>query len=188
MYRLGVEDNGCHSLLNYKQIAESARVVECIARSLNAVVVERKMIQNEVYFDELTGEPTLCDKSKGGPIYVGEAPILGDASGNKVVEERKHGLTLRKEDGVYTRAELTIQRIETHLLDPSPATTDPQSDTGTEKTSTDFDDKKLSVGETLSSRNLRIAVVGNVDAGMCKFQSAVLSFRQCMLANLFYLD
>ena len=48
VYRIGVEDDGCHSLMDYNACAETAKVLECLARSLNAVVLERKMIQNEV--------------------------------------------------------------------------------------------------------------------------------------------
>ncbi len=47
-YFLGVEDDGCHSLLSYAVVSESARVLECIARSLNAIVVKRTMIQKEI--------------------------------------------------------------------------------------------------------------------------------------------
>merc|ERR1712060_667312 len=47
-YRIGVEDNGCHSLLNLEEMIESIRFLEYIARSLNSVVVERTFIQNEI--------------------------------------------------------------------------------------------------------------------------------------------
>ena len=171
MYRLGVEDDGCHSLLSYEQVAESARVVEWLARSLNAIVVERKMIQNEVYFDEFAGEPVRYDNTKGGPMCVEEAPILGDSFGSKVVEKKEDGQLLHKEDGIYTRAELTIQRIETHLLDPSPDVTQSNDLSNEVLNATKDKEKPFSVAETLSARNLRIAVVGNVDAGTFKIPS-----------------
>jgi GTPase len=174
IYRLGVEDNGCHSLLNYSQVAESARIIEYLARSLNAVVVERKMIQNEILFDASLGEPV---RSNVEPIYAEEPSLLGDAMG--IVQETKEdGQMLNKEDGIYTRGEIIIQRIETHLLDPSPVqllTRNPvEEENATESTSdgklqeekeAPLQDQKFSVGETLSARNIRVAVVGNVDAG-----------------------
>jgi GTPase len=88
---------------------------------------------------------------------------------------------------------LTIQRVETHLLDPTPLSVasltvggrNGKSGVQTGKGATisgrsvdsngGADDKNdhgsldhsqnLSVSETLSSRNIRVAVVGNVDAG-----------------------
>ena len=48
MYRIGVEDDGRHSLLDHSNVAESATALEAIARTLNAIVLERRMIQNEV--------------------------------------------------------------------------------------------------------------------------------------------
>ncbi|EEC51034.1 predicted protein, partial [Phaeodactylum tricornutum CCAP 1055/1] len=62
VYRVGVEDDGCHSLLPYADIAESCRVLECLARSLNAVVRERKMVQGEVDLGE-DGNAVACAKS-----------------------------------------------------------------------------------------------------------------------------
>ena len=73
MYRLGVEDGGEHSLLDYDTVAESARVLECIARSLNAVVVERKMIQGEVVVDKC-GNIYKTDK---GILSVSEPSVFG---------------------------------------------------------------------------------------------------------------
>jgi len=35
-YHIGVEDDGCHSLLDYPSISESAWILESIARSLNS--------------------------------------------------------------------------------------------------------------------------------------------------------
>lgn len=180
MYRIGVEDDGCHSLLDYEMCAETARVLECIARSLNAVVVERKMIQEEIVLDE-QGNPK---KSGGQPVYVLEPSLLGDGRDHfaddfehqreeKSTDENPDGALLNKEKGVFTRADLTIQRVETHLLDPSPvslaelargqdASTEMQQNGGNTKASAG---EGPSLTETLSSRNIRVAVVGNVDAG-----------------------
>ncbi|GKY92782.1 hypothetical protein MPSEU_000248000 [Mayamaea pseudoterrestris] len=177
IYRIGVEDNGCHSLLSYDQVAESARILEYLARSLNAIVVERKMIQNEVMWNAATGEPERCTADA---IAVDEAPILGDAMGNPVdiiSESKEDGHVLNKEEGIYTRAELTIHRIETHLLDPSPmqlksksshsdaAKSDKPVEHKEEEKVAPASEEKFSVSETMSARNIRIAVVGNVDAG-----------------------
>lgn len=219
-YNVGVEDNGCHSLLDYKSVAESARVLECIARSLNAVLLERKMIQNEVVKDE----NGVISHSSTRPIVVFEPSILGNGRENLFVDEEKEekdadndttttdstpSPQLQKEDGAYTRAELTFQRIETHLIDPSPmslaelakataaatlennndsqdvaevAADDVGADDGEEQGEEEMKSTSpsaasmpvkasqvrpdhLSIAETLSSRNIRVAVVGNVDAG-----------------------
>lgn len=181
IYRLGIEDNGCHSLLDYESMAESSRIIECIARTLNSVVMERKMIQNEVVND-VEGKPVLTNEE---PVAVVEPSLLGDAMGRKISDvsrlenEDDNAIRLQKLEG-YTRAEIRIQRIETHLLDPSPRSlleleesTSPEnlkendssgnpngpSEAGTNRP------EKGSVGETLSARNIRVAVVGNVDAG-----------------------
>lgn len=186
LYRVGVEDDGCHSLLDYSSVAESARVLECIARNLNAVVLERKMIQNEVIVQKGTPIPSGIE-----PILVYQEPILRNGKAHPTLDEedsvekeeknpddvRLRGL--RTEDGVYTRCELTIQRVETHLLDPSPMSVaalnmatagniSGVSKKTSEKTPTQKTDAKsehVSISETLSSRNIRVAVVGNVDAG-----------------------
>jgi elongation factor 1-alpha len=192
MYRIGVEDDGCHSLLDYSTVADSARIVECIARSLNAVVAERKMIQNEVTLDD-KGNAVKVD-SNSEPLVVIEPCLLGDAYGKKQTveklqnEEPAVGLVKETVEGVYTRAEILIQRVETHLLDPSPISL---AELASSTASMSIDDNNnidninnpispaildpkivdnertetLSVGETLSSRNIRVAVVGNVDAG-----------------------
>jgi len=180
MYRVGVEDDGCHSLLDYPSIAESARTLECIARSLNAVVLERKMIQNEVVLDN-EGTPVV---SNAEPLIVQEDPLLHNGkdhlvhSEDHVEKEEKNPDdvrllgSLQTHDGVYTRCELTIQRVETHLLDPSPMSvaalakfTASENTEPPEKASKQANDKQASISETLSSRNIRVAVVGNVDAG-----------------------
>lgn len=268
-YHIGVEDDGCHSLLDYPSVSESAWILESIARSLNAVVLERRMIQNEImerteekdgeHVDVLTltenrdevivvEEPPVLDNnvrvgydrvekmddedeekklgSEAGDDEDGEKK-LGSEAGNdespveEPVEEKKPEMKLCTEEGSYTRCELTIQRVETHLLDPSPlslsslsrsssrgegvdgavATTESgkkltvstsessieENEPATlEKDSAKKDpvekdpvavkdgkeapalgapEQPISVEETLSSRNIRVAVVGNVDAG-----------------------
>lgn len=235
MYRVGVEDDGCHSLLDYKSVAESARVLECIARSLNAIMLERKMIQQEIVQDEQLGVLSHNTQSSDGPVIVYEPSILGNGQREHFLyegeqKEEKDAITddtaprqqLQKEPGVYTRAELTFQRIETHLLDPSPMslaelaratssnnnfnyspdssdatevdghataavaaadadqheedqygntltssspTSSPSSALPVRATTTPLRPDHLSIAETLSSRNIRVAVVGNVDAG-----------------------
>jgi hypothetical protein len=142
MYRIGVEDNGCHSLMDYSECAETAKVLEYLARSLNAVVLERKMIQNEVVRDS-DGVPIKveCDKTNGSAmVEVLEPSLLGDGNEQfmednpynnhhyhqvRDVEKIGHNShdsqpDLDKNPGVITRCELSIQRVETHLLDPSP--------------------------------------------------------------------
>ena len=46
IYRIGVEDDGCHSLLDYDACAETAKVLEYLARSLNSVVVVLYMMSS----------------------------------------------------------------------------------------------------------------------------------------------
>jgi hypothetical protein len=185
MYRLGVEDDGCHSLLNYESVAESARILECIARTLNAVVLERTMIQNEVV-NGIEGEHVLSNENS---VIVTEPSLLGDALGRTIAKEVRlqneadGAIRLRKEEGIYTRAELRVQRVETHLLDPSPRSLLELAESTTSEKRKDHSDaagiangatckdgesklpEKGSIGETLSARNIRVAVVGNVDAG-----------------------
>jgi hypothetical protein len=168
VYRVGVEDDGCHSLLSYKEVAESCRILEFIARSLNAVVVDRKMIQNEIK-REPDGTLVLIEQD---PLVVLEPSVLGDARGRplETVEETK-GDSLVDKAAAFTRAELTIQSVETHLLDPVPFNLNQSATDGANEgkypiaTSDNLSRDSLSVGETLSSRNIRVAVVGNVDAG-----------------------
>jgi hypothetical protein len=183
IYRIGVEDDGCHSLLDYEACAETAKVLECLARSLNSVLLERKMIQNEVVRNE-QGAP---QKSKGDPVSAMEPSLLGDGRDQLYEEQHEHQREekstdestlvqpqLKMEPGVYTRAELTIQRIETHLLDPPPLSLAALSSeqeglkpatTKASKPKPKQGGENMSVAETLSSRNIRVAVVGNVDAG-----------------------
>jgi GTPase len=185
VYRIGVEDDGCHSLLDYNNIAETARVLELLARSLNAVVLERKMIQNEITKDE-AGTAIKGDEEA---IIVAEPSLLGDGKEHfnadyephheeKSTDEVRLQEQLNK-DGAYTRGEIMIQRVETHLLDPSPISLSEVAgeegnqarDRNDSKLSTPGNklenggEQHMSVGETLSMRNIRVAVVGNVDAG-----------------------
>ena len=257
-YQIGVEDDGCHSLLDYASVAESARILECIARSLNAVVLERLMIQGEVVQGTNgSSDKLILSTNKDDLVVVEEPSILGNGrdslneeeSRTSIQEDEKEEKTedatirlgrrpLVKEGTgptIYTRCELTIQRVETHLLDPTPLSlasiargTKHQLSTprdianlnGSNKVSGaqrkfDTKDRSLSsvsdgvagsteltnmkqasaaaaaardgpllkrmdslavtpdaeeskpcsLDETLSSRNIRIAVVGNVDAG-----------------------
>lgn len=257
IYHIGVEDDGCHSLLDYNNISESAWILESIARNLNSVVVSRRMIQNEIVVSVAKEEDESGNNEKDGVfngtfsnndqhdvtllkltddlsnvVIVEEPSVLGkgeldteeydicrehedekddkdqdannnnNKTGNK--EKRKKLCT---EEGTYTRCELTIQRIETHLLDPSPLSLSSLSRTSSSVSSSSYNgegtkvgvngqgggvspskekgdkglgeeepaatatdnpnsgDKPISVEETLSSRNVRVAVVGNVDAG-----------------------
>ena len=64
VYRLGVEDDGCHSLLSYEEVAQSATILEClVARTLNAVVTQRLIIQNEVVVDVLPHSGQMATKA-----------------------------------------------------------------------------------------------------------------------------
>jgi GTPase len=181
VYKIGVEDGGCHSLIDYDACAETAKVLEYLARSLNAVVLERKMIQNEVVH---TLEGVVRTTSED-PLIVLEDSLLGDGKDqlfdNHFHEEEpskgeKQSVFLNKAKDVYTRCDLTVQRIETHLLDPSPIQHSANTKNSNSNSNIDGErirkaasespgDEPLSVGETLSARNLRVAVVGNVDAG-----------------------
>jgi hypothetical protein len=225
IYRIGVEDDGCHSLMDYNACAETAKVLECLARSLNAVVLERKMIQKEVVRTS-DGAPIKNNGSEGkqqqengnhidGIITVLEPSLLGDGREHYNVdhhhfdrkdvnnhhdfEEEKskqqeespeEEQQLDKSPGVPTRCELTIQRVETHLLDPSPIsmtnyssskdTTDKSNGCSTKEWSGSPSTGKpknetLSVGETMASRNIRVAVVGNVDAGKSTMIGTLIS-------------
>mmetsp|Transcript_17913 Transcript_17913/g.25265 ORF Transcript_17913/g.25265 Transcript_17913/m.25265 type:complete len:693 (-) Transcript_17913:1582-3660(-) len=237
-YQVGVEDNGCHSLLDYESVAESARILECIARSLNAVVISRTMIQNEVTVEEeiSSGSSTITTGEHGSmkivktpkshmiigkedPVFVKQTES-GEEENDEAKEEksdideamRSTTTRLSKKKGAFTRCELVMQRVETHLIDSTPiplvelasgnqavlstaedsktakdnfTSQNGGEDTGEESkipTSNEsnmdnnngnntkigamkVNPKSASVSETLSSRNIRVAVVGNVDAG-----------------------
>jgi len=201
IYRIGVEDDGCHSLADYDTCAQTAKVVEYLARSLNAVVVERKMIQNEV-MDTLDGIAVKGDKESDN-VVVMEDSLLGDGKDqldddNDIREKsiaegdvgdstklREKEAILNKTRGVYTRCDLAVQRVETHLLDPSPIqdSNHPNSELIRQTNgnsshiskSEDNGGESMSVGETLSSRNIRVAVVGNVDAGKSTLIGTLIS-------------
>lgn len=181
IYKIGVEDDGCHSLIDYNACAETAKILEYLARSLNAVVVERKMIQDEIIH---TAEGAVRTTKQGGPKIRLEDSLLGDGKDQlndhfhqneeaKSENEEEPQPNLNKANGIYTRCDLTIQRVETHLLDPSPIQKAPNATMASKKDDERIrkasgeaqGDGPLSVGETLSARNLRVAVVGNVDAG-----------------------
>jgi GTPase len=174
IYRIGVEDDGCHSLIDYPACAETARILEYLARSLNAVVMDRTMIQNEVVIE---GSAAPSKPSQSQILVVREDSLLGDGreqlfedQDNNNSEEKKNDSSetsspLNKTQGVYTRCNLTIHRVETHMLDPSPIAEDVKIRRAAKNGTKDGEGQPLSVGETLSTRNLRVAVVGNVDAG-----------------------
>ena len=132
-YHIGVEDDGCHSVLDYSAVSESAWVLESIARSLNAVVLERKMIQNEIEMSD-DGKLKLVDNIND-VLVVEEPPVLSSGidgfncedekeekscGDDEEASKKKSVRKLSAADEAYTRCELTIQRVETHLLDPSP--------------------------------------------------------------------
>jgi len=173
VYRIGVEDDGCHSLLDYKACKETAKTLELLARSLNAVVLELKIIQNEVKKDSTE----KAVKLNGTPVEVVIPSMFGngkDQPQNDFDDEHEEKVEpnsnlpneLKMDTGVYTRAEMTLQRIETHLLDPSPVSL---SNIANENAKSLMRSKPKepanSVADTLSKRNIRVAVVGNVDAG-----------------------
>ena len=279
-YFLGVEDDGCHSLLPYSSVAESARILECIARSLNSIVVKRTMIQNEIVKEiQEDGHDIYTVRNSNreggsdgdnnnknnnnngndknvigdGSIQVHETPLfkfdiktahgfeeqyqrseMGEEEEKLVKDVDVNNGTGISIDGtaLATRCEITIQRIETHMLDSTPISltqlakayghqgrnigdgngngnisSNVNSDSEDDDNSDEIDDAdadanantskmaKLaldkninnsanagvknaitspgaaaattatSVAETLTSRNVRVAVVGNVDAG-----------------------
>ena len=160
------------------------------------------------------GVPRLVD-DKSDVVMVEEPPVMGGSgisqglaafsNPNEGAEDDKSGLV--KKESAFTRCELTIQRVETHLLDPTPvsltklaagmegmklgradrsessvsdavadaaeATTLEQDAIASQNVTSSPDQKaettlrkdSYSVSETLSKNNVRMAVVGNVDAG-----------------------
>ena len=99
---------------------------------------------------------------------------------------------LRMEDGVYPRCELTIQRVETHLLDPSPMSVavfalatagnakglpeQANESSPTQKPDATTKSGHVSISETLSSQNIRVAVVRNVAAGKSTLIGTLTTF------------
>ena len=190
IYEVGVEDDGTHSLLDYETIQESVTVIETLARSLNAIVLDKVYYQNE----QQQGKNRVAISSVTGKSCAADDELNLSVLDNERVEDKKedksdfgqihNGDGLDKSTGIATRCTMTIQRVETHLLDPSPSSlTDiansANSDfypTATEKAMSgdaslpstkgnNLYHSSSSVSDTLSKRNIRIAVVGNVDAG-----------------------
>jgi len=193
-------------------------------QEVNAVVLERKMIQNEVVRNA-DGSPVKvveeeCDKAaeSKGLVVVMEPSLLGDGrehmtddhphfhhlehqdeklqedhsnNSHNGMDQSQHKQVLDKSPGIFTRCELIIQRVETHLLDPStiPMTENPTAakrQRGSKSSakmmqpqlaekSKNGNGESMSVGETLSSRNIRVAVVGNVDAGKSTMIGTLIS-------------
>lgn len=235
-YQVGVEDDGTHSLLDCSVVLESVSLLEALARSLNALVVEKVFFQNEqqpdlnkqiVVTQTLNVARALQGSASGGEdgecaLNTPLAQIVETASTmacvrvhdyeNELEEDKeeknspeetevtKEGVTkLITSPGVPTRCTMTIQRIETHLLDLSPASLldvaniakqslanqkveevmennagsaqedeEKQSEDITHPTAASnsrHSGPPHSISETMSKRNIRIAVVGNVDAG-----------------------
>lgn len=177
-YRLGVEDDGCHSLLPYEAVAESAKVLECLARSLNAVVTARIMIQGEVLPTEDANAPIQNPKAATETRRFVEEPLFRDGTTEPDAQQTNGASKCASEmatPGIFTRAEISIHRIETHLLEPSPksmaeltAASDAPSSSSKRASSSETSNSTASsntIAETLSTRNIRVAVVGNVDAG-----------------------
>jgi elongation factor 1-alpha len=214
IYYIGVEDDGCHSLLDYTSISHSAMVLECIARSLNVIITKKVMIQGEI--EEMDGEPKICDSLQSNIHIHEESPIFSfkslGAGVSSLENKNTHSLKLRRQPGVYTRCIVTAKRIETHLLDSSPFPVfeltngqisltdimnkssnsfndDERNDSAEHNEETkkhiekgnnsnegkdnrtngsdDYSEEKEEdvISNTLSERNIRVAVVGNVDAG-----------------------
>ena len=247
IYYIGVEDDGCHSLLDYNTVQESSTILEYIARSLNCLVMKKVMIQNEVRrrsdFTTATTntvineEKVACENFDvecvvNGMVKIDEEPLFkdgtmkhdGDIDDEKENEEGKEEKTsenysngslgvgkLIKDSNTFTRCEIYIRRIETHLLDTKPISlmdvakgnlprigensneeektkmaNEEDSKTNVEEITSGMDgikvapapeskeaepsdvngnSDKTTISETLSARNIRVAVVGNVDAG-----------------------
>jgi len=145
IYQIGVEDDGSHSLLDPASMEETLQVLGRIARSLNSVIMEIKWIQglppNEVVYDM---HEDIASENKEEKL---EDPVIISLSAPR---------KLKKD--LPTRCEVFIRRIETHLLED--VMTEKNASQNTNETTT-----KSSIEETLSINNIRIAVVGNVDAG-----------------------
>ncbi len=245
IYYIGVEDDGCHSLLDYNTVRESSFILEHIARSLNCIVMKKVMIQNEVrrrssFSNSGSNNYNLdVESTKSRVICVDEEPLFNDGNflededeeyknseticsdrcGDEEKEEKsseygsssaKSETELVKDSQIFTRCEIHIRRVETHLLDTKPISltdiarggkalysdgdrvenennvnvetvtsgisnlkTYRASEKGNLKPDTtngsngeeSKSSEKSSIAETLSARNIRVAVVGNVDAG-----------------------
>lgn len=195
-YILGVEDKGVLSMLHYSSVFLTSQIIKCVAKALNARVSETKFFQNEISSD-----------GKKNPDDVKIMYILEENDKEKIKAIEKFA---------PTRCEMTIHRVETHIISSVPRSlsqlvkaineiqysfmedddvsamnggtviVDPakvgvdeieksfaSSTTikapAEEKKSQEFDEcynnGNGGVEETLSSRNIRVAVLGNVDAG-----------------------
>lgn len=264
IYQVGVEDDGCHSLLDYPAVNRSCLILEHLARThLNAVVVDRTFYQDEILLprqqrklqhaaatistsDDCNGDycdvgvdddaaagdddgyngvleqlnfddDDFCVKAATAPFVFVEPAILGDAHGTLTPPDSRWNS--RRKPGIFTRAQLRIQRIETHKLPepppllvmlgenetlgenvdgrdrdrddnkeslsllqqrdmPSANTTSPSSRAGlsspvssggrprqSSSLSKTSSRNAINIGDTLSFRNVRVAVLGNFDAG-----------------------
>jgi hypothetical protein len=80
------------------------------------------MIQGEITMDE-NGNPVPTNRE---PTIIEERPLLGNGKDHLIHDddeqyhEEKTDVTLVAKHDVFTRCDITIQRVETHLLDPSP--------------------------------------------------------------------
>jgi elongation factor 1-alpha len=105
IYYIGVEDDGCHSLLDYDTMHESSFILEYIARSLNCVVLKKVMIQNEVRRRSDDEEEGVQHKDH---IQDGEAKVemenvdIECVSGEEVVKVEEEPLF---QDGKYHNEE-----------------------------------------------------------------------------------
>jgi len=187
-YEVGVEDDGTHSMLDYDAIQQSVAILEALARSLNAIVLDTVYYQNELPQDDPSVKRLAISTVSGQCSNEEENYSQQDGQEDKK-EEKSFPATqtaarlLHTAPGVPTRCTMTIQRVETHLLDPSPASlmdiakasnadcqtnrTDVSRPTTVENESavSQGSSPTTSISDTLSKRNIRIAVVGNVDAG-----------------------
>jgi GTPase len=205
IYQIGVEDDGSHSLLDFDVIEKSVNALELLARSLNAIVIEKTFYQGEVVTQQcLEGQQQSNMKHNGHPVVIQETITTNasltlsmlniDVNGSSSDKEEKYDSCLNENvkspcvstftkintnKGIPTRCKMTLQRIETHLLDPTPkslsdianfasqCTIEPSSTSKNTFPTTDttIPSSAISISDTLSLRNIRVAVVGNVDAG-----------------------
>jgi hypothetical protein len=191
-YEVGIEDDGTHSMLDYEAVQQSVTILEALARSLNAIVVDKVYYQNEHPQDNPSARRVAVSTVTGRQCYDVDEDGNSSQTEQEDKKEEKSDLPtntidhlLDKNPGFATRCTMTIQRVETHLLDPSPSSlmdianaanadsvpgvaeaTKPIPLTiGKEIDVVSQSSSTCSISDTLSKRNIRIAVVGNVDAG-----------------------
>jgi len=156
-YMIGIEDNGTHSLLDYKSVIESIQNLASIAANLNCIVLDCTMIQGEISSDGKRIDPIILEKQ------------------DEKEEKCDHNEEKPTEWDLPTSCEVVIQRVETHLIDvndpfvylPSKNSLkgeDSQQSSHSKPTTTE-NTRRHTIEDTLSTRNIRVAVVGNVDAG-----------------------